>query len=611
VTYGVSVNRMVVAFIFKGGANTYTQTHSMSTFFGDLQSSSIQKPDSVFDQSSMLPPLDTSSYGPGFNGVPDGRINAGTSLFSDVTPYGEYGKGDRLSTQTAYLANPHNIQKIVPQLMLPDCNIDSRPTTFLLPHSVSDGDVAFSIRFTSDQARNAHMKGFQDFTRQGAGRALDYVCNLATVNYIMRGMFTNSKHVNPAWEGFAVALGFGDQYKEIQKTIDMVSTKDKLSEAEHKHIRNRMRCMAENLVRDNFRPLGVVIGSQKQGGQHEVSNSAVTWPVAYVVTISIDGRNENLCNYWRHMHVSSGSDLDFVVQMKTQLNYTLNNSKQITQKQFSHNATRNEHVPHECPQLCPAVNGKSSEPMLMRQEGKTGHKSKLDKELTGHWHFSMSQMMQQQITGQELFASATSFHVGALIQSTVSIVWIRKRAPDPAYIKHGSTLDLDSDPVMKSMLGGSDGFAAAAFATITAQPKGAQYLNYQINPRNNVIQGRIALVEKSKYARNEAPAIPSIDPSVYRSSEGSAKQVDTIPHSSVNFTSDKEMISRGLKQPEPPRKVQRMSPSQEADASVGSTPLINQTSTDMDIDPAVSASGKKAPVKVSRKSTKPPALSEI
>ena len=191
----------------------------MTSLFGDLYSGGIGKPDAVFDQSSMLPPLDTSSYGAAFGGIPDGKMNAGTTLFSDVMPYGEYGKGDRISTQTAYLANPHNIQKLVPPISLPDSNQNTQPTWFMLPHSVSDGDVAFSIRFDTMQARQAFLPGFHDYSRQGAGKAVDYICNIATVNYIMRGLFTDETLVNPAWKNFAEALGFKEAYLDIQSTI--------------------------------------------------------------------------------------------------------------------------------------------------------------------------------------------------------------------------------------------------------------------------------------------------------------------------------------------------------------------------------------------------------
>jgi hypothetical protein len=546
----------------------------MSSFFGDLQSGGIQMPEAIFDQSSMLPSADKmSNYGPGFNGVPDGRINAGSTLFSDMDPYA-YGKGDRLSTQTAYLANPHNIQKIVPQLLLPDCNKSDQESTFLLPHSVSDGDVAFSVRFGSSEARTAHLKGFKDFARQGAGRALDYVCNIATVNYIMRGLFTDKTQVNRAWNNYAAALGFEDSYNEIQTMITRLnalppsSNFDSTETTKIKaHIRGRMRCMAENLVRDNFRPLGVVIGSQKQGGQHEVANSTVTWPVAYIVTISIDGRNENLCNYWRHMHVSSGSDLDFVVQLKARSNYALNYAKQVTHKHFGHFTPCQWTPEGEYPQLCPSVNGKV-------RESKTGNPSPQDKIITGHWHFSMSQIMQQKITEEELFSDVTSFHVGALIQSTVSIVWVRKRCPDEIYAVQGGTIPFNKDSVMAHFHQKFAGVNPRAIQ-VHSVPK-PQYLNTVINPRSQVIQGRIALIVKSPYAKNPAEPLPSVQVNMTGSQAHVPMQAMSIAKLSCRKMTDHERVENGMVPLFTPQKMQRTN----TGANVVSMPVIVRSTQD-------------------------------
>lgn len=416
---------VVFASIFKDYATDTAKLREMS-FFGDLTSGGIRMPEAVFDQSSMLPPLNTAGYGGGFDGTPDARINQGSSLFSDMEPYA-YGKGARLSTQTAYLANPHNIQKIVPQLILPECTQSTGNNTFILPHSVSDGDVAFSIRFSSSEVRTALMANTQDFFRQGAGRAVDYVCNVATINYIMRGMFTEQKYLNKAWRHYATALGWEEEYDAVQKILDsLAATDDAMNPSPSdqkaiKKLRMHLRSRAEHLVRDHFRPIGVVIGSDKQGGQHEVGQKTVTWPVAYVVTISIDGRNENLCNYWRHMDVSSGSDLGFFVEMRTENSYALNYSKQVTHKDF---AIADKRFRQEYPQLCPnTIDNVKHE----------------DRKLSGHWHICMSQAMHQKLTSKSMCNDVTTVHVGALVLSTISIVWVRKWKPDTAIIKHGVT----------------------------------------------------------------------------------------------------------------------------------------------------------------------------
>ena len=411
------------------------------SLFGDLSSGGIRMPDAVFDQSSMLPPLNTAGYGAGYDGTPDARINKGSSLFSDMEPYA-YGKGDRLSTQAAYLANPHNIQKIVPQLRLPDSIFSQDHANFILPHSVTDGDVAFSIRFSAGEVRTEMMNNTSQFFKQGAGKAVDYICNISTINYIMRGLFTESKFVNPAWMHFATAIGFENEYNKIQDAFailrflkaegaDQAVLKKTLEE-----VMDSFRVRAELLVRDHFRPIGVVIGSEKQGGQHQVSQKTVSWPAAYIVTISIDGRNENLCNYWRHLDVSSGSELGFFVKLMQKHTYTLNYTKQITSRQFTNCNKGGEEdgaLSPLYPQLCPGMNEDRC----------------MENEVTGHWHFCMSQAMHHQTTTNETFNDITTMHVGALMLSTISVVWMRTRMDQSKQIRHGVLMD-ESETIFKN-----------------------------------------------------------------------------------------------------------------------------------------------------------------
>ena len=51
---------------------------------------------------------------------------------------------------------------------------------------------------------------------------------------------------------------------------------------------------------DYTRPLGVVIGSDRQGGQHQgrVGGRGVDVPVDYTVTILVDGLCHNMLNLW-------------------------------------------------------------------------------------------------------------------------------------------------------------------------------------------------------------------------------------------------------------------------------------------------------------------------
>ena len=437
-------------------------------------------PEARFNEGGMLPPMSTAGYGNGLDGSADGRFNAGDSLLGNMEPYA-YGKGDRLSTQTAYLANPHNIQKIVPQLMLPDSITSSSAQTFMLAHGVSDGDVAFSIRFSSPQVRTQLMHhSASDYFRQGAGRAVDYICNVAVINYLIRGFCTQKEETNGAWEHFACAIDFEAGFKYIQQLVkleklileDLHEPTEHDDEAEldrkdeqfkqfakmlsplighhrfrdytadiyrfllakkaltqgdtikpifkmyrillrglRKDIPAAIAETIQQLVRDNFRPLGVVIGSAKQGGQHESKNAAITWPVSYVVTISIDGKNENICNYWRHTSISSGSLLGFKIATRQGNTYTLNNHKYLVKKTFSDIQQGSKTFP----QLVPAM---MNEPVGKHDDGRMFQN-------VGFWQFCMSQIMHQGVLKEAPCTSVVPFHNGALLQVTISIVWVR------------------------------------------------------------------------------------------------------------------------------------------------------------------------------------------
>ncbi|KAJ1466584.1 hypothetical protein T484DRAFT_1756514 [Baffinella frigidus] len=445
-------------------------------------------PEARFNDGGMLPPMSTAGYGNGLDGSADGRFNAGSSLLSNMEPYA-YGKGDRLSTQTAYLANPHNIQKIVPQLMLPDCIQANSAQTFMLAHGVSDGDIAFSIRFSTPAVRTQLMHhSVNDYFRQGAGRAVDYICNMAVINYIIRGFCTPHTKTNGAWVHFASAIGFEDGYYLIQgllvfrdETSSLLETvkthdDDTVDEYDFRNFQNmfeelRDQCpallrhkpawsktfaegemqplrqilplflesiemsfadIAQELIRDHFRPLGVVIGSDKQGGQHELNNASVTFPVSYVVTISIDGKNENICNYWRHTHISSGSLLGFKVAMRHADAYTLNNHKFLVRKTFG------ESTKLKIPQIVPSV----------VNEVTKKHSDKVLFQRVGFWQFCMSQIMHQALLNEAPCTSVVPFHAGAVLQVTISVAWMRsqpRKRDEPPQLADAEEAEIEPD----------------------------------------------------------------------------------------------------------------------------------------------------------------------
>jgi hypothetical protein len=250
---------------------------------------------------------------------------------------------------------------------------------------------------------------------------VDYICNMATINYIMRGFFTPQDELNTSWANFASALGWSKTYTEIQdrfKFLQRLFIDPDSSDISYEDLQNinLKQCDTEaaELFRDHFRPIGVVISAEKQGGQHEGSNNPVTWPVSYVVTISVDGKNENLCNYWRHLNISSGSMLGFTTTRSNHSMYVLNHNKQLITKTFG--AT--QITDRTYPQVIPA-----------KTDNFQGSKH------LGHWHFCMSQTMYQNHPGHKTSKEnplathgndITSYHSGALLQTTISIVYTSK-----------------------------------------------------------------------------------------------------------------------------------------------------------------------------------------
>ena len=375
----------------------------MSDFFGNLQGGGIRLPEARFNDGGMLPPLSTAGYKNGLDGTADARINAASSLLGDVTPYA-YGKSDRLTTQTAYLNTPHNIQKIIPQILLPDCAESSKEHTFLLPHAVSDGDIAYSIRFSTRNARDKFILDVHTYIRQGASRAVDYICNITTVNYILRGL--QVKQTNPAWGHFATALG--PEVEGIWTQLNMYYDNSTAIES----IEMLRKELATVIFRDVCRPIGVVIGSDKQGGQHQGSNKAVTFPVDFVATVSVDGRNENLCNFWKCCDVNSGEPLLLQLEEYASENlkhtYNLNNHKYSVHKEFMK-----------------SYDGKLSQVSPVTQKKLTSQKNAYDEINTGYWHFAMSQKMHRMRNDFAHVTDIEKYHQGGLLQVTISPHFVR------------------------------------------------------------------------------------------------------------------------------------------------------------------------------------------
>ena len=245
----------------------------MSDFFAGVYGARF--PDVVMN-SGPLPPA---------NGLPrplhdtaDARINYGSTLLGDLDPYA-FGEPAYQSSQTSYLNQPHSIQKIVPPIRLPVPQVNA-VHGFEISHGVDDSDIAFVMRLDS-ASTVCTMLSSKSAQRHRMATAVDPFVNLPTLNYILAGMQLFYVPGNPsAW-------------------FDLLNDLDKFRF--HSHAQPLGFKDVRYLVRELIRPFGVVRGSERQGGQHEASMGPATWPVNFICTMVLDGKESNIANIW-HFH---------------------------------------------------------------------------------------------------------------------------------------------------------------------------------------------------------------------------------------------------------------------------------------------------------------------
>jgi len=86
-------------------------------------------------------------------------------------------------------------------------------------------------------------------------------------------------------------------------------------------------------VRMRFIPFGICAGSEKQGGQNEVGGAPVQAAANYVTTMTVDGQNIDLINYWAHENLSAGDQLIFKLAKRDTQYYCLNHYNKETRDQ--------------------------------------------------------------------------------------------------------------------------------------------------------------------------------------------------------------------------------------------------------------------------------------
>lgn len=259
---------------------------------------------------------------PGSGGLPqplhdtaDGRINYNSSLLGDLTPYA-YGEPGYLSSQNAYLNIPHKIQKIIPVIFLPEAK-EGATDFFDLSHPIDDGDLAFAMRLDRNSLFCTGLKN-GDMRRAGLGTAVDPLVNLATANYILSGVQLGIPSTDDKLAG-------GNLWTELLFNLDRTRFGKRQGFDGRNYATNPVNFSdILHIVRHCIRPFGITRGSERQGGQNEATASPATWPVSFVASITIDGKESNVMNLWHHMPLSAGDDLVLSLKLMPVRPYTLN-----------------------------------------------------------------------------------------------------------------------------------------------------------------------------------------------------------------------------------------------------------------------------------------------
>lgn len=345
---------------------------------------------------------------PGMGGLPaplhdtaDARINYNSSLLGNLDPYA-YGEPGFLSSQTGYLNIPHKIQKIVPYLYIPQ---PDGTGSFQLCHPIDDGDVAFVMRLdrNSEVCTGLSNKVMQ---KAGLGTAIDPMINLPTLNYILAGiqLSTQLEATRRKWDALCHYL---------DKDRFTGSNDRQYSYDDLRHI-----------VRHLIRPFGVAHGSEKQGGTHEGSLSPATWPINFVISLTLDGKEANVVNVWNSHNIEAGNDLVFrlkCVPLPEGRRYVLNHySKALAEKKFSDNLVAQINNQHACNvthvwQLVPdifSLDMDSEQEALFAQVGFNGLAPGFQPPMPlpcyqeeGYWHIARAQVHSRTYGVQDYFCN--------------------------------------------------------------------------------------------------------------------------------------------------------------------------------------------------------------
>jgi len=236
-------------------------------------------------------PLPSTAGGPaGSDGSIDGVINGTSALLENISPYA-IGKSARTGSDRNYQQIPHRFQYIIPRLYIPHFDNERR---IHISHAVDQGDIGFLL-YGGERAWLTTDNQF------GARAPPCAFATIEVVNYILLCMQAST---TKNWELIRNDLIKHDDFKDAMKR----RSQHKSQEFDAFKIFRAIRL----LVQQVFVPHGICAGSEHQGGQHEhTGGHPVQAAVNFVTTMTIDGKNVDLVNYWYGHSMVAGDELIF------------------------------------------------------------------------------------------------------------------------------------------------------------------------------------------------------------------------------------------------------------------------------------------------------------
>lgn len=325
-------------------------------------------------------PLPTVVGGPaGSNGTPDAVINGTSSLLQNITPYAK-GESARMGSDSNYQQIPWRMQYIIPQLYIP--SFEAYESNIAVSHAVDQGDVAFRL-YTKDRAWFTSNSNAHTSLRPAA---LVSFGNLDIVNYILACL----QHSDSAtWQSIRLHMRY-DRNDDPKKKFTAI----------------------KRLMRQNFTPHGICAGSEHQGGKHEGSYGPIESgrAVNFVTTMTLDGKNEDLVNYWHQHQQMAGDTLIFKLEKISAKDMRLRNY-QLT-RYYKQAVRRSVHIVEDSAESWQLV------PHVYRVSDPIDTEPEHDYRVAGYWRIAQSFQFRHATSSSKMLMT------GPLLEVTFAPVWM-------------------------------------------------------------------------------------------------------------------------------------------------------------------------------------------